>query len=146
MVILAVTGTGPILFAIKAGISPVPFAGRPMDGILFVQVNVVPLNVGINVTPFVVSLLHTIWLAGSTARSGDGFTVIVNVLGVPVQVRRVGVTVMVAVTGMIPVLTGKKERIFPVPLAGIPIEGLLFVQLNATVPGVPVKVMSVLAV
>lgn len=45
IVMLAVTGTGPILLATKAGTFPVPLAGSPMDGILFVQVKVVPPNV-----------------------------------------------------------------------------------------------------
>ena len=63
---------------------------------------------------------------------GDGFTVMVNVSGVPGQVGvpllKEGVIVMVAVTGLAPALTALKAPILPVPLAPKPILELLFVQ------------------
>ena len=63
---------------------------------------------------------------------------IVNEVSVPVQVFpalvKAGVTVIVAVIGLVPVLWAVKERICPVPLAGIPIEGSELVQLYC-VPG-----------
>ena len=67
---------------------------------------------------------------------------IVKVVGVPLQptdplVKR-GVTVIVAVTGAVPVLTAVKEEMSPVPLANNPIEGVLFVQLYTIVPPVAV--------
>ena len=69
-----------------------------------------------------------------------GFTVIVKLRGVPVHVTLplvyAGVTVIVAVTGDVPVLTAPKEAILPVPLAPSPIEVLLFVQLYTIVPPV----------
>ena len=37
---------------------------------------------------------------------------------------------MVAVTGVVPLLMAMKSAMLPVPLAGIPIEGLLFVQVK----------------
>ena len=40
-----------------------------------------------------------------------------------------GVTVTVAVTGVVPVFTPVKEGILPVPLAARPMDVLLFVQL-----------------
>ena len=62
-----------------------------------------------------------------------GFTVIVKVDEVPVQLIPpfvyIGVTVMVAVTGELPVLIAVKEGIFPVPLPPNPIEVVVFVQL-----------------
>jgi hypothetical protein len=64
---------------------------------------------------------------------GVGLTVIVKVRGVPVQVVpplvKLGVTVIVAVTGDVPVLTAANEAMLPVPLAAKPIEVVLFVQL-----------------
>ena len=64
---------------------------------------------------------------------GDGFTVMVKVIAVPVQVTpllvKLGVTVIVAVTGAVPVLVAVKEGILPTPDAASPIDGLLFVQL-----------------
>jgi hypothetical protein len=58
----------------------------------------------------------------------EGFTVIVKVRGVPTQPLAVGVTVIVAITGVVPVFVAVKVGIFPVPLAASPIVGSLFVQ------------------
>ena len=71
---------------------------------------------------------------------------IVNVLGVPVQVTPAlvytGVTVIVPEIGAAVVLVPTKLAMFPVPLAARPIAVLLFVQLY-TVPVVaPVKVTA----
>ncbi len=65
---------------------------------------------------------------------------IVKVWGVPVQLTpplvKVGVTVMVAVTGEVPLLMAVKEEMFPLPLAPSPIDVLSFNQLKVTVPPV----------
>jgi len=52
--------------------------------------------------------------------TGLGFTVIVYADGVPVQLFTVGVTVMVAMMGEVPVLVAVNEGIFPVPLKASP--------------------------
>lgn len=128
-VIVAITGVLPVLVAVKAFISPVPLAARPIDVLLFVQLKVVPVTAPVNVIEVVVEPLHNAWFTGWFT-SGLGFTVIVNVLGVPGQpVGSDGVTVIVDVTGVLPVLVAGKAFIFPVPLAAKPIEVLLFVQL-----------------
>src|SRR5687768_11665254 len=61
----------------------------------------------------------------------------VKVSGAPVHVTDAlvyeGVTVTVAVTGVVPLLTAVKAAIFPVPLAARPTDVVLFVQLK-TVP------------
>ena len=71
--------------------------------------------------------------SGTGLTVGVGLTVMVNVLGVPVHVTpalvKRGVTVMVAVMGVLPVLVAGKAAMFPVPLAASPIAGLLLVQL-----------------
>jgi hypothetical protein len=71
-----------------------------------------------------------------------GLTVIVKLRGVPLQVTPplvyAGVTVIVAVTGEVPVLTAVNEAMSPFPLANNPIEGVLFVQLYTIVPPVAV--------
>jgi hypothetical protein len=41
-IIVAVTGAVVALVAVKAGILPVPLAARPIEGVLFVQLKVVP--------------------------------------------------------------------------------------------------------
>jgi len=59
--------------------------------------------------------------------------VIVNDCGVPVYVIPSmvldGVTVMVAITGIVPVLTALNGAILPDPVAAKPIPGLSFIQL-----------------
>ena len=62
-----------------------------------------------------------------------GFTVMANVLEVPTQLTpafvKVGVIVMVAVTGVLVALVATNEAILPAPLATKPIEGVLLTQL-----------------
>src|SRR6185503_14982675 len=72
-----------------------------------------------------------------------GFTVIVNVTGKPPQPVPLlaGVTVMVAITGFVPVLTAVKGVISPDPLAGSPIAGVSLVQVKPA--AVPLKLMVV---
>ena len=71
-------------------------------------------------------------------QDGDGFTVIVNVFGVPghtvAPLVLTGVTVIVAVTGVVPLFTATKAGMIGVPtgaepLAANPIDVLLFTQL-----------------
>ena len=73
---------------------------------------------------------------------GVGFTVMVNVCGNPEQPEADGVTVIVAVTAVLPGFTAVKAAIFPVPLAANPIEVLLFVQLKDVPLTAPVKVIA----
>jgi hypothetical protein len=73
---------------------------------------------------------------------GAGFTVIVNVIGVPTQPFAVGVTVMVAITGIAPALVAVNEGIFPVPLAPSPIVGSLLVHAKVVPPTGLVKLMA----
>ena len=63
----------------------------------------------------------------------------VKVSGVPAHPFAVGVTVMVAVTGAVPVLTAVKEAISPVPLAARPMEVFEFVQEKLVFPKLEVK-------
>lgn len=74
--------------------------------------------------------LQTTWSAVTTV--GVGFTVIVNVSGVPehaLPLEKMGVTVIVATTGWVPWLTAIKVGKLPVPLASKPMLGSLLVQL-----------------
>ena len=73
---------------------------------------------------------------------GVGLTVIVKIIGVPLQVLplavRAGVTVIVAVTGVVPVFVAVKLEILPDPLKGKPILPSLLVQLYTILPRVGV--------
>ena len=79
-------------------------------------------------TAVVAVLAHKVWSAGSLT-VGIGLTVMVNVCGAPGQPFAVGITVIVDVTGVVPMLTAENARIFPVPDAARPIVVLLLVQL-----------------
>ena len=85
---------------------------------------------------------QSVWLpTGFTF--GMGFTVMEVVAGVPGQLPAVGVTVIVEVTGAVPVLVPVKDPILPTPLPAKPVVVLLFVQLY-TVPVIPpVQLMAV---
>ena len=67
-----------------------------------------------------------------------GLTVISKGVAGPVQLTppfsNIGVTVIVAITGFVPVLIDVKAGMFPVPEAAKPIEVKSFVQLNVVVP------------
>ena len=83
---------------------------------------------------------QTVWSAGAVT-VGNGLTVMVNVCGVPGQPAKLGVTVMVAVTGDTVALVAVNAAILPEPLAAKPILGVLFVQLNVA-PTVPLKLTA----
>jgi len=77
---------------------------------------------------------HKVRSTGLTT-DGTGLTIMVKVRGVPEQVPAAGITVTVAVCGVIPVLVPTKFRL-PVPEATNPTVVLLFVQLK-TAPLLP---------
>ena len=79
-------------------------------------------------TAVVEAPLHTGWSAGLST-VGVGLTVMVKETGVPGQPLAVGVTSIVPVIGVFPVLVAVNEAIFPVPLAANPMAVLVFVQL-----------------
>ena len=122
-----------------------PVAANPIEGWLLVHWKdkepVGPPVVGlVKLITAVGEPLHNTWLAtGFTI--GIGFTVIVKVIGVPVQPAALGVTVMVATIGPMVVLVVTNGSISPVPLAARPMPVLLLVQLYVE-PGVPLKVIK----
>ena len=126
--------------------SPVPVAASPIDGVSFVQVNVVVGVALVNVTA-VVSVFAHIVSSGTVLVRGIGFTVIVKVLSGPIQpFGPVGVTVIVATTGPAVAFKPVNEAIFPVPVAANPIDGVSFVQANVVPAVALVKVTAVVAV
>jgi hypothetical protein len=74
--------------------------------------------------------------------TGVGFTVIVNVSGVPVQPDNVGVTVIEATTGLEVVFVAVNAGRLVVPLAASPIDGAEFVQVYVAPTGVLVNVFA----
>ena len=59
-VIVAVTGAFVALVALNDAMFPLPLAARPMEGVLFVQLNTVPVTAPPKVTAVVGAPLHTV--------------------------------------------------------------------------------------
>jgi hypothetical protein len=86
---VAVTGAVVLFTAVNELIFPVPLAAKPIDGVLFAQLNTIllpaPMVLGlVNVMAAVEAVLHNTWLATAFTMA-VGFTVIVNVLAIPIQ-------------------------------------------------------------
>ena len=130
---VATTGEVPVFTAVKTEMSPLPEAARPMLVTSFVQAYVVvpPVLLVPKITAVVLVLLHTTWLVGWIT-SPVGLTVIVKVFDGPLQLVppfvKVGVTVIVATTGAVPVFEAVNEAMLPVPEAARPMLVTSFVQ------------------
>ena len=74
-----------------------------------------------------VAVLQSTLLAG-VFTVGVGFTVILNTLAEPLQPFAVGVIVILAVDGLLPVFVAVKVPILPVPLDARPIAAMLLLQ------------------
>ena len=59
---------------------------------------------------------------------GPGLTIISKVIGEPTQVLRVGVAIIVAVTGVAPAFSPAKDKMSPLPFVAKPMEASEFVQ------------------
>ena len=137
-VMVAVTGTNPEFIVLKLAIFPLPEAAKPIDGVSFVQSKVVPVTFPAKVMLPLAVPLHLTKLAIEFTL-GFGLTVIVKVLDKPEQVFATGVTVIVVIKGVFPVLMAVNAGIEFVPEAGIPILVLLAVQLYVVPETEPVK-------
>ena len=116
--------------------SPFPDAPKPITVLSLAHVNVVPFTFPVNCVTVVEEPLHQFWFVIPLAM-GVGFTVMVKLVGVPVQALAVGVTVMVATIGEFPVLVAVNGCMSPKPLAAIPMAGLSFVQAYVEEPIFP---------
>lgn len=96
--------------------------------------NIVPATVPTKFTAAVAAPLQSTWLA-TAATVAFGLTVIVNVIGNPVQPFALGVTVIVPLIAVTPALVATKPGILPVPDAPSPIAVFELVHANV-VPGV----------
>jgi len=141
-VTVAVTIEEPLFMALKEGMSPLPAVPRPIEGMSFVQLKDVPATVPTNITPVVCAPLHNVWSV-TVATVGVGFTVMVNVSGVPVQPLADGVAVMLAVCIVAPVLVAVNAGMSPFPFAASPMEGLSFVQTKDVALTPPAKFTAV---
>ncbi len=117
----------PALVAVNDGVFPFPLAGKPIAGLLLVQVKVAPAGVLIKLEAATVAPLHTDALAG-TVVVGVGNTEWLNATCVPGQPFKVGVTRTMPTIKAVLALVATKAGTLPVPLAARPIATLLLVQ------------------
>ena len=145
-VIMATTGAEPVFNAEKDAMSPLPLVARPIEGWLFVQLNVVPATALLKIIGVVEAPLHIAWSAiGST--TGSELTV------------KVAVSEIVALTPQSSVITTRYSvwsgssmlPAFPIVMIvalGIPMEiksasvGLFLCQSKFAVPAAPVMLAS----
>ena len=135
-VIVNVTVTGALVRLVSVPlILPVPLAAIPVTGpvLSLVQLNTVPTTLPVNTIVVIPEPEQIVCATGFATAFGVGLTVMVNVIGVPVQVTPAlvyeGVTVTVATTGALVALVAVKLAMFPLPLAARPMDAVLFVQL-----------------
>ena len=81
----------------------------------------------------------------TTGVAGVGFTVIVNVCGVPLHPLATGVTVIVATCIVAPAFVAVNDPMLPLPPAARPMLVLLFVQLKTVPLTEPLKLTAVAA-
>jgi hypothetical protein len=123
----------PVLIVVNAGIVPVPVEPRPIDGVVLVQLKVVPGTELVRINAPAVPPLHTVVL-GDTVATGVGDTLTVKDLTAPGQPANIGVTAITDVAVTVPVLTAVNAAMLPEPDAASPIDVFEFVQLKV-VPG-----------
>ena len=131
-----VTVTGPLVVLVKLPlILPVPLAAMPVAVAVLslVQLNTVPGTVPEFTMVVMVAAEQIVCDAGAAVAFGVGFTVMLKLLGVPVQLTpplvNVGVTVMVPLMGAVPLLVAVNVgNELPVPLPPNPMVILLLVH------------------
>jgi hypothetical protein len=131
-VIVAVTVTALAFMAVKGAIFPEPEAGNPIEGVLFVQLYTTPATLfPEKLTAGVKEPLQILVIFAIAFKVGVGLTVIVNCKGVPGQPFAVGVTVIVAINGVVPVFwVGNETNEEPDPLAARPMAVLSLVHVK----------------
>jgi hypothetical protein len=124
---VATTGSALVLTAVNEGIFPVPLAATPIPEALFVHAKVVPATGLVKAIAATLSPLHL--TASATATTVDvGLTVILKVIGVPVQPFSEGVTTIVETIGAVPALIAVNDGMLPVPAEPNPIPVALLVH------------------
>jgi hypothetical protein len=144
-IILAVIGLFVRLTVVNEGISPVPLAARPIEALSLVQLKPVPFTTLVKLIVLVAAPLHSVWLAGCNTLA-VGFTVIVKLCVMPVQLFADGKTLIVDVIGALVKLVAVNEGIFPTPFAARPIAVLLLIQVKPVPLTVPVKLIALVEV
>lgn len=133
-VTVKVTVTGALVVFVSVPlISPLPTPGIPVTvaRLSRVQSKLMPGTFPVNRMGLIAVSEQTVCNAGLAVPVGTGLTEMVNLSSVPGQAGCKGdtaVTVMIAVSVLLPALIAVNDGIFPVPLAARPMDGLLLVQ------------------
>ena len=144
-VMVAIIADVPEFVVVKLGILPLPVAAKLIEGLSFVQSRVVPEIFPVKEMMPIAAPWH-LTRFGIAFTIGFGLTVMVNVLDNPEQPLAVGVTVTVAITGVIPAFMAVKEGMVSLPEAAIPMLGVLLdTQLYVVPETFPVKSIELLA-
>ena len=120
-------GLLPVFVAKNPGRLPEPLVPSPIAVFELVHVKLVPEMGPVNTTPEIVMPLQTV-ISDGTITVGEGFTVILYVEAMPVQLFALGVTVIRAVMAVAPVFVATKPGISPLPAELRPIAVFEFVQ------------------
>ena len=115
--------------------SPEPLAAKPMSVLEFVQLYVVPAI--FDAKTLEIGAFPQAVIFDGCVNVGTFSTVILKVMGVPVQPLRLGVTVILAIWVVLLLVIVKFK--LPVPLAARPIEVLSFVHEYVAVAWLPLK-------
>lgn len=126
-VTVATTGELLTFTAVNEFMVPVPDAASPIEGVVLVQLYVVPATVPVKLTVETAVPAHTTWSAGSVT-VGIGLTVITVTCEGPVHPFAVGITVILAVCTVVPALVAVKPPMLPDPDEASPMLLFEFVQ------------------
>lgn len=121
-------GNGLLFVPVKEGIVPNPVVkGKPVAGLLLLQVYVVLLSDDENMIGAVLVWLHTI-CGSKEVITGIGLITTLKLMLAPEQVFEIGVTVITLASGAEVTFMGVNGAILPMPAAGIPIAEFTLVQ------------------
>jgi hypothetical protein len=108
----------PVLFgaAVKFVICVLPVAPKPVAIFVFVQAKVAPVGVEIQSSGLTKSPEQTVMFAG-VETLGFGLTVIVKLVGLPIQLFKVGITAILVTKSVVPEFVAVNEILLVFPFA-----------------------------
>ena len=141
-VIVALIGALVVFVVTNAAMFPEPDAANPMAGLLFVQLYTVPAMADpVKLIALVDPPTHTTWF-GTALTWGVGRTVIKKVSGIALHPFKDARTMIVATNGVLPLFCATKAGMSPLPDAGKPMPGVLFVHVMVAPVGLVVSAVS----
>jgi hypothetical protein len=133
----------PVLFgaAVKFVICVLPVAPKPVAIFVFVHAKVAPVGVEIQSSGLTKSPGQTVIFAG-VETLGFGFTVIVKLVGLPIQLFKVGITAILVTKSVVPEFVAVNEILLVFPFAAAnPTAAFEFVHIKVELVGVLANVV-----